>query len=170
MPRADAGLRMTELVEVALTVNGRSYSLRLEPRRTLLDAVREDCGLTGTHMGCEHGVCGACTVLLDGAPVRACLMFAVQAQGTAIRTVEGLAQGDELHPLQRAFIDHHGLQCGFCTPGFLMLAAGVLERESDINDEHLIEILSSNLCRCTGYQGIVAAVRAALAEMRETRR
>jgi carbon-monoxide dehydrogenase small subunit len=161
---------MTELVEMTLSVNGRSYALRLEPRRTLLDAIRDDCGLTGTHMGCEHGVCGACTVLLDGAPVCACLMFAVQAQGTAIRTVEGLAEGDELHPLQRAFLDHHGLQCGFCTPGFLMLAAGLLECEPDIGDEDLIEILSSNLCRCTGYLGIIAAVRAARAEMREPRR
>jgi carbon-monoxide dehydrogenase small subunit len=160
---------MIEPVEMALTVNGRRYPLRLEPRRTLLDAIREDCGLTGTHMGCEHGVCGACTVLLDGAPVRACLMFAVQAQGAAIRTVEGLAQGDELHPLQRAFIDHHGLQCGFCTSGFLMLAAGILERDPDISDEDLIEALSSNLCRCTGYQGIVAAVCEALAEMRAAR-
>src|SRR5205814_9177568 len=159
-----------EGAEMTLPVNGRSYALRLEPRRTLLDAIREDCGLTGTHMGCEHGVCGACTVLLDGAPVRACLMFAVQAQGTAIRTVEGLAQGDALHPLQRAFMAHHGVQCGFCTPGFLMLAAGILEREPDIGDDELLEVLSSNLCRCTGYQGIVAAVRAALAELREAKR
>jgi aerobic carbon-monoxide dehydrogenase small subunit len=160
---------MSEPVEITLTVNGRRYPLRLEPRRTLLDAIREDCGLTGTHMGCEHGVCGACTVLLDGAPVRACLMFAVQAQGAAIRTVEGLAQGDQLHPLQRAFVDHHGLQCGFCTPGFLMLAAGILEREPDISDEDMIEALSSNLCRCTGYQGIVAAVREVFLEMRAAR-
>jgi len=160
---------MTELVDVALSVNGRSYALRLEPRRTLLDAIRDECGLTGTHMGCEHGVCGACTVLLDGDPVRACLMFAVQAEGSAIRTVEGLANGDALHPVQRAFIAHHGVQCGFCTPGFLMLATGVLEREPDIGDE-LLEVLSSNLCRCTGYQGIVAAVRAALTELREARK
>ena len=161
---------MTELVDVALSVNGRSYALRLEPRRTLLDAIRDECGLTGTHMGCEHGVCGACTVLLDGDPVRACLMFAVQAEGSAIRTVEGLANGDDLHPVQRAFIAHHGVQCGFCTPGFLMLATGVFEREPDIGDDELLEVLSSNLCRCTGYQGIVAAVRAALTELREARR
>ncbi len=161
---------MTELVDVALSVNGRSYALRLEPRRTLLDAIRDECGLTGTHMGCEHGVCGACTVLLDGDPVRACLMFAVQAEGSAIRTVEGLANGDALHPVQRAFIAHHGVQCGFCTPGFLMLATGVLEREPDIGDDELLEVLSSNLCRCTGYQGIVAAVRAALTELREARK
>ena len=134
---------------------------RVEPRRTLVDAIRDECGQTGTHIGCEHGVCGACTVLVDGEPVRACLMFAVQAEGKEIRTVEGLADGDELHPLQRAFIDHHGLQCGFCTPGFLMLAAGVLEREPDISDEDLLDVLSSNLCRCTGYQNIIKAVRAA---------
>ncbi len=155
---------MSEFAEIALTVNGRSYPLRLEPRRTLLDAIR-DCGLTGTHMGCEHGVCGACTVLLDGEPVRACLIFAVQAQGAAIRTVEGLAAGDALHAVQRAFIAHHGVQCGFCTPGFLMLATAVLEREPDIGDDALLDVLSSNLCRCTGYRGIVAAVRAALAEL-----
>jgi aerobic carbon-monoxide dehydrogenase small subunit len=161
---------MTELVDVTLTVNGRGYALRLEPRRTLLDAIRDECGLTGTHMGCEHGLCGACTVLLDGEPVRACLMFAVQAERSAIRTVEGLATGNTLHSLQRAFIAHHGVQCGFCTPGFLMLATGVLEREPEIGDDELLEVLSSNLCRCTGYRGIVAAVRAALAELREGRK
>ncbi len=157
---------MSDLVEITLAVNGRDYALRLEPRRTLLDAIRDGCGLTGTHMGCEHGVCGACTVLVDGEPVRACLMFAVQAEGRAIRTIEGLAEGDDLHPLQRAFIAHHGVQCGFCTPGFLMLAAGVLEREPEIGDAELLDVLSSNLCRCTGYQNIVAAIRAALAELR----
>ncbi|TMJ53322.1 MAG: (2Fe-2S)-binding protein [Alphaproteobacteria bacterium] len=157
---------MNELANVTLIINGLPYTLQLEPRRTLLDAIREECGLTGTHMGCEHGVCGACTVLLDGDPVRACLMFAVQAQGSAIRTVEGLADGEALHPLQRAFMAHHGLQCGFCTPGFLMLLTGVLEREPDISDDLLLEVLASNLCRCTGYQGIVAAVRAAVAELR----
>ena len=157
---------MSELLNVTLTINGRIYSLRLEPRRALLDAIREECGLTGTHMGCEHGVCGACTVLLDGDPVRACLIFAVQAQGSAVRTVEDLADGETLHPLQRAFMAHHGLQCGFCTPGFLMLVTGLLEREPDISDDLLLEVLASNLCRCTGYQGIVAAVRAAVAELR----
>src|SRR5229473_6873243 len=119
---------MTGQLDVTLNVNGRTYTLQLEPRRTLLDAIREECGLTGSHMGCEHGVCGACTVLLDGDPVRACLMFAVQAEGSAIRTVEGLANADALHPVQRAFIAHHGVQCGFCTPGFLMLATGILEQ------------------------------------------
>jgi aerobic carbon-monoxide dehydrogenase small subunit len=158
---------MTGRVDVTLTVNGRSHALRLEPRRTLLDAIRDECGLTGTHMGCEHGVCGACTILVDGAPVRSCLMFAVQAEGSTIRTIEGMATGDELHPLQRAFSEHHGVQCGFCTPGFLMLAVGVLEREPDIGDDELLDALSSNLCRCTGYRNIVAAVRAALAELKK---
>ena len=157
---------MSEPVEVTLSINGRDYPLRLEPRRTLLDAIRDECGLTGTHMGCEHGVCGACTVLLDGQPIRACLMFAVQAEGAAIRTIEGLAAGDALNPVQRAFIAHHGVQCGFCTPGFLMLATGILEREPNISDDELRDVLSSNLCRCTGYQNIVTAVRAALAELR----
>jgi carbon-monoxide dehydrogenase small subunit len=157
---------VTDKTDLMLTVNGRPYRIQVEPRRTLADALRDDCGLTGTHLGCEHGVCGACTVLLDGAPVRSCLMFAVQAEGQEIRTVEGLAHGNELHPLQRAFIDHHGLQCGFCTPGFLMLAAGVLEQNPEIDGQELDEVLSSNLCRCTGYQNILKAVRAAAAEMR----
>jgi carbon-monoxide dehydrogenase small subunit len=151
---------------ITLTINGRRHAITVEPRRTLADAIREDCGQTGTHIGCEHGVCGACTVIVDGEPVRSCLMFAAQAEGKPIRTVEGLAKGDELHPMQRAFMEHHGLQCGFCTPGFLMLTVGVLEREPDIGDEELLDILSSNLCRCTGYQNIIKAVRAAAAEMR----
>jgi aerobic carbon-monoxide dehydrogenase small subunit len=157
---------MTEKLEITLTINGRDHAIRVEPRRTLVDAIREDCGQTGTHIGCEHGVCGACTIIVDGAPVRSCLMFAVQAAGKRIRTVEGLASSDELHPLQRAFMEHHGLQCGFCTPGFLMLVVGVLEREPDIDDEELLDVLASNLCRCTGYQNIIKAVRAAVAEMR----
>ena len=152
--------------DLVLTVNGRDYPVQVEPRRTLVDAIREDCGLTGTHIGCEHGVCGACTVLVDDEPVRSCLMFAVQAAGKPIRTVEGLATGDELSVLQRAFMEHHGLQCGFCTPGFLMLITGVLEREPDIGDEELIDVLASNLCRCTGYQNIIKAVRAAAQELR----
>jgi carbon-monoxide dehydrogenase small subunit len=160
---------MTEKIEIALVINGARHVVRVEPRRTLVDAIRDDCGQTGTHIGCEHGVCGACTVLIDGEPVRSCLMFAVQADGREIRTVEGLANGEALHPLQRAFMEHHGLQCGFCTPGFLMLAVGVLERDPDIGDAELIEVLSSNLCRCTGYQNIVKAVRAAAAEMRAKR-
>ena len=156
---------MTEKREITLTINGCAHTIRVDPRRTLVDAIRDDCGQTGTHIGCEHGVCGACTVLLDGEPVRSCLMFAVQAEDRQIRTVEGLANGDELHPLQQAFIDHHGLQCGFCTPGFLMLAAGVLERDPNISDDDLLDLLASNLCRCTGYQNIIKAVRAAATQM-----
>ena len=158
---------MSEKTAITLTINGRDHAIGVEPRRTLADAIREDCGQTGTHIGCEHGICGACTVIVDGEPVRSCLMFAVQADGKEIRTVEGLADGDSLHPMQQAFMDHHGLQCGFCTPGFLMLAVGVLEREPDISDEDLLDVLSSNLCRCTGYQNIIKAVRAAAKEMRE---
>ena len=157
---------MTDKLPITLTINGRAHKIAVEPRRTLADAIREDCGQTGTHIGCEHGVCGACTVIVDGAPVRSCLMFAVQADGKQVRTVEGLADGDRLHPMQRAFMDHHGLQCGFCTPGFLMLAVGVLEREPDISDADLLDVLSSNLCRCTGYQNIIKAVLAAAKEMR----
>ena len=160
---------MTAPREVSFTVNGEAHTVRVEPRKTLADTIREDCGLTGTHLGCEHGVCGACTILLDGAPVRSCLMFAGQAEGCEIRTVEGLADGDKLHPLQRAFIDRHALQCGFCTPGFLMLALGVLEREPDIDEAGLREALASNLCRCTGYLNILDAVKDARAAMKAGR-
>lgn len=156
---------MTDRIDVTFTVNGATRTIRVEPRRTLADALREDCGLTGTHLGCEHGVCGACTILVEGQPVRSCLMFAVQAEGAQLRTVEGLAEGDKLHPLQQAFWDHHGLQCGFCTPGFLMLATGILENTSAIDAAELREALSANLCRCTGYQNILKAVLAAAAEM-----
>jgi carbon-monoxide dehydrogenase small subunit len=155
-------------VPLRLFVNGDRHEIQVEPRKTLADALREDCGLTGTHLGCEHGVCGACTILVDGKPTRACLMFAVQCEGMSIRTVEGLAVDDEaLHPLQQAFWDNHGLQCGFCTPGFLMLAAGVLEENPDPTDEELVEALSSNLCRCTGYQNILKATKCAAEAMRE---
>ena len=147
-------------IDITLDVNGNKYSAKVESRRTLADTLREDCGLTGTHLGCEHGVCGACTVLVDDEPVRSCLMFAVQAQDSAIRTVEGLADGDSLNELQKAFWDHHALQCGFCTPGFLMLATGVLEKNPNISDAELRHVLSSNLCRCTGYQNILEAVKA----------
>ena len=157
---------MNEKFDITLNINGRDYPIRVEARKTLVDAIRDDCGQTGTHIGCEHGVCGTCTIIVDGDAVRSCLMFAVQAAGKKIRTVEGLAKGDELHPLQRAFIENHGLQCGYCTPGFLMLAANALEKNPHIEDEDLIDVLSSNLCRCTGYQNIIKAVRAAAAEMR----
>ena len=160
---------MSSKTALTLEINGKNYDIAVEPRRNLADALREDCGLTGTHLGCEHGVCGACTVLVDGKPVRACLMFALQARGKPIRTVESLADGEKLHPLQQAFWEHHGLQCGFCTPGFLMLAAGVLESEPEISDEDLRHVLSSNLCRCTGYQNIIKAVRAAAAQMKKAK-
>ncbi|MDG6105907.1 (2Fe-2S)-binding protein [Dactylosporangium aurantiacum] len=155
-------------MRVSLTVNDHRYDLDVEPRRTLADALRDDCGLTGTHLGCEHGVCGACTVLVDGVAVRSCLMLAVQCDGTGVRTVEGLAAADGTpHPLQAAFHAEHALQCGFCTPGFLMLAAGALGSDPGLVDdpERLRELLTSNLCRCTGYEAIRrAVVRAAAAD------
>lgn len=157
---------MTDKMEITLNINGRDFTVAVEPRKTLADAIREDCELTGTHVGCEHGVCGACTVVIDQDAVRSCLMFAVQANGKRIRTVEGLADGEKLHPLQRSFIENHGLQCGFCTPGFLMLAVNVLETNPEITDNEMLDVLSSNLCRCTGYRSIVKAVRDAASEMR----
>lgn len=161
---------MSEPIRFSLKVNGTDYSLSCPPRKTLADALREDCGLTGTHVGCEHGVCGACTVVVDGRTVRACLMFAVQAQGTEVQTVEGLAQDGALSPLQQAFIDNHALQCGFCTPGFLMLITGAFERDPDISEHELTELLSSNLCRCTGYRNIARAVRQAADELKAQNR
>ena len=150
---------MDELA-IALTVNGERRRLLVEPRKTLADALREDCGLTGTHLGCEHGVCGACTVLLDGAAVRSCLMFAVQAEGAEVTTIEGLSPTDgTLNPLQEAFRQCHGLQCGFCTPGFIVSATAFLADHPHPTDAEMRAGLSGNLCRCTGYQGILAAVR-----------
>jgi carbon-monoxide dehydrogenase small subunit len=157
---------MTAKLSITLNVNGRDHRISVEPRKTLVDAIREDCGQTGTHIGCEHGVCGACTVIVGDEAVRSCLMFAVQAQGKPIRTVEGLADGKTLHPLQRAFMAHHSLQCGFCTPGFLMLAASTLEKNPDVGDEELLDVLASNLCRCSGYANIVDAVKAVRDEMK----
>jgi carbon-monoxide dehydrogenase small subunit len=157
---------MSERRDITLNINGADYTITVEPRRTLVDVIRDDCGQTGTHIGCEHGVCGTCTVLVDGEPVRACLMFAVQADGRRIRTVEGLADGEKLHPMQEAFMKYHALQCGFCTPGFLMLAIGVLEKKPDLNDAEIVDILSSNLCRCTGYENIIKAVKAAATAMK----
>ena len=157
---------MSDKHDISFSINGKQYDVSVEARRTLVDVIRENCGQTGTHIGCEHGVCGACTILVDGEPMRSCLMFGVQADGKELRTVEGLANGDELHPLQKAFTENHALQCGFCTPGFLMLATGILEKEPDISDDDLLDALSSNLCRCTGYSNIIKAVRAAAADMR----
>jgi aerobic carbon-monoxide dehydrogenase small subunit len=151
-------------MDIELTVNGVARTADVEPRTSLADLLRDQLGLTGTTLGCEHGVCGSCTVLVDGTAVRACLMLAVQGAGRDIETVEGLAQGDRLHPLQEAFAAEHALQCGFCTPGFLMLLAGALTAEPDLDadERRLDEVLASNLCRCTGYVNIRrAAVRAA---------
>jgi carbon-monoxide dehydrogenase small subunit len=146
---------------MTMEVNGRARTIVVEPRTTLVEALREECHLTGTRTGCDEGVCGACTVLVDGEPVRACLMFAVQAHKAQVHTVEGLADGPRLHPLQRAFEEEHAVQCGFCTSGFLMLAAGALERTPDMDDDAITALASANLCRCTGYQPIVKALRAA---------
>ena len=154
---------MDEPITVSLTVNGAPRRMAVEARKTLADALREDLGLTGTHLGCEHGVCGACTVLLDGDAVRACLMFAVQADGSDVVTVEGLATDGTLSDVQQAMHACHGLQCGFCTPGFVVSITALLDRNSDPDDEAIRDGLSGNLCRCTGYQGIIAAVRMAAA-------
>ncbi|HEY3247242.1 MAG TPA: (2Fe-2S)-binding protein [bacterium] len=151
---------------VRLRVNGHEHTRTVNVRTTLVDFLREELGLTGTHVGCEHGVCGACTVLLNGDAVRSCLLFAVQAEGADISTVEGLGTPEQLHPLQEAFRDHHGLQCGFCTPGFLMTSIAFLRETPDPTDEQIRDVLSGNLCRCTGYQGIVEAVRDAAQRLR----
>ena len=157
-------------VPVSVEVNGRVHSGHIEPRKTLADFVREDCRLTGTHLGCEHGVCGSCTVLVDGEAVRSCLMFAVQAQGSRVTTVEGLAPGrGALSVVQQAFMEGHGLQCGFCTPGFIVSVTAFLERNPDPTREETAVALSGNLCRCTGYQGIFKAVEIAAARLREER-
>jgi aerobic carbon-monoxide dehydrogenase small subunit len=158
------GERVSEPVTVTLNVNGSPRRMLVEPRKTLADALREDLALTGTHLGCEHGVCGACTVLLDGDAVRSCLMFAVQADGSDVVTVEGLAPSDgQLSDVQQAMHACHGLQCGFCTPGFVVSITAILDRNPDPDDEAIRDGLSGNLCRCTGYQGIIEAVRMAAA-------
>ena len=157
-------------VAVTMTINGVSRSGVVEPRRTLADFLRTDCSLTGTHLGCEHGVCGACSVLVDGEAVRSCLMFAVQADGSEVTTVEGLAgDSDHLHPVQEAFRETHGLQCGFCTPGFVISVTAFLAEHPCPSDDQIREGLSGNLCRCTGYQGILRAVRIAADRMAESR-
>ncbi|AEM84326.1 (2Fe-2S)-binding protein [Streptomyces violaceusniger] len=145
---------------IALNVNGEQHEVITEARRTLVDVLRHELRLTGTHVGCEHGICGACTVLVDERPVRACLMFAAQAEGARIRTVESLADGNRLSDLQRAFSEHHALQCGFCTPGFLMLAEGFLAERPEATKEEIREVVAANMCRCTGYQTIVEAIDA----------
>ena len=153
-------------VPVALTVNGRTYRVLAEPRRLLSDVLREDCGLTGTHVGCEHGVCGACTILFDGAPARACLLYAVQAQGHAITTIEAFAANGELSVVQQALHEEHGLQCGFCTPGIVVTMEAWLEQHPNPTEAEIRDALSGNLCRCTGYHNIVAAVMKAAARRR----
>jgi aerobic-type carbon monoxide dehydrogenase small subunit (CoxS/CutS family) len=158
---------VSDIHHIRVRVNGRPHEVAVEARRTLADVLRHDLGYTGTHLGCEHGICGACTVLLDGVPARSCLIFGVQADGCEIRTVEGLSDGDELSDLQRAFSDHHALQCGFCTPGFLMLAEAYLAdflagdpADGEPAEAEVRDLVAANLCRCTGYQGIIDAVLA----------
>ena len=147
---------------IRVTVNEAQYEREVDVRKTLADFLREDLGLRGTHLGCEHGVCGACTILFDDVSVRSCILYAVQADGADILTVEGLAPaGGPLHPIQEAFRDHHGLQCGFCTPGFLMPALELLVEKQNLSEDEIREAISGNLCRCTGYQGIVEAIHAA---------
>jgi carbon-monoxide dehydrogenase small subunit len=148
--------------EIRLMVNGREVVREVAVRRLLADFLREELGLTATRLACEHGVCGACTVMLDGKSVRSCLLFAVQADGAEVRTVEGMAEGDRMHPLQQAFWDHHALQCGFCTSGFLMTALEIVESRSSAGEEQVRQALSGNLCRCTGYANVVDAVLAVI--------
>ncbi len=157
---------MPGAVTVRLTVNGALREGRCEPRKLLVDFLREDLGLTGTHVGCEHGICGACTILVNGEAARSCIMLAVQAEGSELVTVEGLAHEGRLHPLQEAFREHHGLQCGFCTPGMLLAALDFLRVHPDPTESQIREGLSAVLCRCTGYQGIVNAVKAAAPVLR----
>ncbi|WP_247746891.1 (2Fe-2S)-binding protein [Streptomyces oryzae] len=167
----DTGGMGDDVQLLTLDVNGTSYEVITPPRRTLVDVLRHDLRLTGTHVGCEHGICGACTVLVDGLPVRACLMFAAQAEGARISTVESLADpgSGELDDLQRAFTENHGLQCGFCTPGFLMLAQGFLAERPEATKEEIREVVAANLCRCTGYQTIVEAIDACATARRAQR-
>ena len=160
---------MSDLVPIRLTVNGQLREGRCETRKLLVDFLREDLGLTGTHVGCEHGVCGACTVLVNGEAARSCLMLAVQANGADLLTIEGLMKDGRLHPLQEAFHEHHGLQCGFCTPGMLLTALDLLKTNPRPTEAEIRQGLSAVLCRCTGYQGIVKAVEAAAASLRDTR-
>ncbi len=157
---------MSERRQITLTINGTVHSGQVEPRKLLVDFLREDLGLTGSHVGCEHGICGACTILVNGESARSCLMLAVQANGAELMTVEGLAEDGKLHPLQAAFWEHHGLQCGFCTPGMLMAAYDLLQTNPTPSEEEIRAGVSAVLCRCTGYQGIVQAIQAAAEKLR----
>jgi carbon-monoxide dehydrogenase small subunit len=157
---------MSNKMTISVTVNGDLYERTVEPRLLLSDFLRHDLGLTGTHVGCEHGVCGACTILFDGVPARSCLMFAVQAHGHEVATVEGLGTPDDLHPIQDAFREAHGAQCGFCTPGILLTVVPFLQENPDPSEPEIREVLAGNLCRCTGYQHIVDAVKLAAEKMR----
>ena len=159
---------MSQTIPVTMTVNGAQYERFVEPRLLLADCLRHELGLTGTHVGCEHGVCGSCTILFDGKPVRSCLMFAIQAQGHEILTVESLGTPEHLHPLQAAFQEKHALQCGFCTPGFLMTLVPFLADNPQPTETEIREAISGNLCRCTGYQHIVEAVHLAASQMAQT--
>jgi len=157
---------MTTMKKLRMQVNGVTHEAEVEPRTTLVDFLRGPLALTGTHVGCEHGVCGACTILVDGRTARSCLMLAVQADGSEIRTVEGLATPEGLHPIQQAFIEEHGLQCGFCTPGFLMSLIELLEENPEPSDEEIKDALGGQICRCTGYQSILKSVHSAIAKLR----
>lgn len=159
-------MKAPDLVKASLDVNGVRFEGEVEPRKTLADFLREDLGFTGVNLGCEHGVCGACSVLLDGAVVRSCILLAVQADGARIITIEGLAKGEKLHPIQQAFLDHHALQCGFCTPGMVLAAVDLLQRCPHPSEMQIREALSGNLCMCTGYVNIVRAVSAAAEKSR----
>jgi len=161
---------MSDLVNINVVVNGTKYERDVEPRMLLSDFIRHELCLTGTHVGCEHGVCGACTILFDGQPARSCLIFAVQANGHEVRTVEGLGTIEKMHPLQEAFHEAHGLQCGFCTPGILMTMLPFVEANPDPSEEEIREALSGNICRCTGYEFIINAVKLASQKVAATRR
>jgi aerobic carbon-monoxide dehydrogenase small subunit len=154
---------------VEVVVNGGRVTLEVEPRKSLADALREDLGLTGTHLGCEQGVCGACTVIANGEGIRSCLVLAAQCDGWDVRTIEGIVHDEGLHPVQRAFHEHHALQCGFCTPGFVTLAVAALERDPALDRDAIVELVSSNLCRCTGYESIVRALETAADDMQRAK-
>ncbi len=161
-------MKAPEPVKLSTEVNGASFQGEVEPRKTLADFLREDAGCTGVHLGCEHGVCGACSVLLDGAVVRSCILLAVQADGSKITTIEGLAEGEKLHPVQQAFLDHHALQCGFCTPGMILATVDFLQRCPRPTETQIREALSGNLCMCTGYVNIVRAVKEAAKQLKQS--